>query len=714
MSSPEIYLNGKRLQLAKRIGHGGEGDVYLLAGKAKKAVKVYKPEKRADRDAKVRAMVRQNLAQSTNMVAFPVEVVTDKSGKFVGFTMRLVEGFHQLHQLYAPKSRKINYPKADFRFLVRAATNVARAVAQVHSSPCVIGDLNESGLLVSQEATVAMIDADSFQFSADGKLYPCLVGKPEFTAPELHGRSLQGVMRAQAHDNFGLAVAIFQLLFMGRHPYAGQKKGSDLTLDQMIAGNLFAYSKRRSTGVTPPGVLPGLDDFPTDIADAFERAFGLDPNKRPSAAEWVTSLQKLESNLSRCGADSTHYYPTTAKQCPWCKMQGATGAVLFVSTVVAAGAAATGLGTFDIEKALAAIKAMTLPDPNSILPRMPPSFNPSPSEEASSAKHGSWKYKLLGLAVAAIAIAGWVNMPGGFILWLGALIFAFSQFGKNDFNTSDWQTRYSKVDSEWDNYITQWRKSLGIVQAAQLRDSLEADAAEYRGLNEEKTRALTRLNSERRDRQLNDYLDNFLIRRATISGIGHARTTMLASYGIESAADIKTQAILNISGFGQATADKLLDWRKKLEGKFVYKPAPNQSDVAARAKLEAEFSNRAATLARKISSGLAELDQLTSTLRAKLQTEDRRLGDIAQRRAQADADLKYLGVSKPYKPPATLIYTPPVTVRTPTHTASFSKGGVQCPLCGSGMVRRTAKRGPRRGSHFWGCTRYPNCKGARS
>jgi restriction system protein len=36
-----------------------------------------------------------------------------------------------------------------------------------------------------------------------------------------------------------------------------------------------------------------------------------------------------------------------------------------------------------------------------------------------------------------------------------------------------------------------------------------------------------------------------------------------------------------------------------------------------------------------------------------------------------------------------------------------------CPKCGSGMVERTAKRGPNAGSKFWGCPRYPGCSGTR-
>jgi restriction system protein len=40
-------------------------------------------------------------------------------------------------------------------------------------------------------------------------------------------------------------------------------------------------------------------------------------------------------------------------------------------------------------------------------------------------------------------------------------------------------------------------------------------------------------------------------------------------------------------------------------------------------------------------------------------------------------------------------------------------GPLPCPSCGGRMVRRQAVRGPNRGSAFFGCTRYPVCKGTR-
>jgi four helix bundle suffix protein len=36
-----------------------------------------------------------------------------------------------------------------------------------------------------------------------------------------------------------------------------------------------------------------------------------------------------------------------------------------------------------------------------------------------------------------------------------------------------------------------------------------------------------------------------------------------------------------------------------------------------------------------------------------------------------------------------------------------------CPRCGKPMVRRTARKGPRAGEVFWGCSAYPDCTGTR-
>lgn len=40
-------------------------------------------------------------------------------------------------------------------------------------------------------------------------------------------------------------------------------------------------------------------------------------------------------------------------------------------------------------------------------------------------------------------------------------------------------------------------------------------------------------------------------------------------------------------------------------------------------------------------------------------------------------------------------------------------GAPACPVCGSPMVLRTARKGAKAGSSFWGCSTYPKCKATR-
>lgn len=37
-----------------------------------------------------------------------------------------------------------------------------------------------------------------------------------------------------------------------------------------------------------------------------------------------------------------------------------------------------------------------------------------------------------------------------------------------------------------------------------------------------------------------------------------------------------------------------------------------------------------------------------------------------------------------------------------------------CPKCGSTMVQRIAQKGSQAGNRFWGCTRFPACRGVRN
>lgn len=56
---------------------------------------------------------------------------------------------------------------------------------------------------------------------------------------------------------------------------------------------------------------------------------------------------------------------------------------------------------------------------------------------------------------------------------------------------------------------------------------------------------------------------------------------------------------------------------------------------------------------------------------------------------------------------------PAATRRTPSQVPPPVSSEPLCPTCQGAMVRRTAKKGAKAGSQFWGCSRYPACRGTR-
>lgn len=55
----------------------------------------------------------------------------------------------------------------------------------------------------------------------------------------------------------------------------------------------------------------------------------------------------------------------------------------------------------------------------------------------------------------------------------------------------------------------------------------------------------------------------------------------------------------------------------------------------------------------------------------------------------------------------------PAIVEDAPTVSPLNSAAAACPRCGNPMILRTAKRGANAGSAFYGCTRYPACKGTR-
>jgi DNA-binding helix-hairpin-helix protein with protein kinase domain len=711
MKTQTLYTEGQPIKLGTRIGRGGEGEVFAVAGASDTLVKIYTLPDLRSREAKVRRMITADLANTTKFITFPVAPVRDGAGKFTGFTMRRIDKHQALHEVYPPGARKVAFPRWDYRFLVHAATNISRVVAVAHSAECVIGDVNHSSILIGDDAQAALIDADSFQIREGGKYHLCVVGVPEYTPPELQGQPLNTVVRTINHDAFGLAVVIFQLLWMGRHPFAGRYSGGEMSIEKAITEFRFAYSEMRTVGMQPPPAVPHLKFLPTPIGAAFEAAFGPEGvRERPTPKQWIALLTELGRSLRVCAANPIHYYPLSASNCPWCRMEGLQGIQLFIPPrPIFTTSPYTASPTADIAALWAAIEAVQEPQTGRGTPTLP-KLDMQPSAAARNARKVDRLLKTSGIGCFVLAglVVGF--LPALWPLWLFLAGMGIAQLTRKPRTHADILRRAETAERTWLQALHNWEHPTSTGEFFKCKDALKQTRLELEGLPAEQQRRIAELASTRQSEQLRVYLERFQIRHHKISGIGPSKLQTLTSYGIETAADVVRARVLAVPGFGAVNSRPLLDWRSRLERRFSFNANPTPAEKAAEATIKADVARKALLLRNRLAGGPRELASIAAAAIQSRSQPDWRLEQAHRTRMQTMVDLQLLGLTMPtVQPPAVSAAAPlPRSPVQPLHGQS-----VRCPQCGSPMVTRIARRGTRAGRRFYGCSRYPSCRGTR-
>ena len=314
--------------LKSPIGSGGEADIYTVRIRPELVAKVYK-KPHGDYARKLEFMIANPpvdpLASSGRVsIAWATELVTDL-GLVVGFLMPKLDTSKAkpIFQYYNPSERRKENPTFSYVSLMRTARNLARAVRSVHSRGYVIGDVNESNVLVAEDAIVTLVDTDSFQVNDGTTVYRCTVGKPEYTPPELQGMSFRDVDRSVEHDLFGLGVLIYQLLMEGTHPFGGvfTGQGEAPELKDRIKSGHFPHGRRR-VPYKPMPPAPSFQMLPVALQElfllCFEEGYG-NPAARPTAEVWSKALGEAEDGLIKCGVNGQHFYSGHLGVCPWCE-----------------------------------------------------------------------------------------------------------------------------------------------------------------------------------------------------------------------------------------------------------------------------------------------------------------------------------------------------------------------------------------------------------
>jgi serine/threonine protein kinase len=309
---------------------GGEAAIYAVPNRPQLFAKVYhKPSgERAEKLAAMLAAPPDDPMAPTGhpSIAWPIaRLLAPGVNLVVGYLMPRVEHGRLALEFYNPRMRQQLCPLFHYRYLVRTAHNLAVAVRALHERGYVVGDLNESNVLVTNQALIALVDTDSFQVHTPNRLFRCRVGKPEYTPPELQNARFTDIDRLPEHDAFGLAVLIFQFLMQGTHPFAGMHvgEGEAGTIPRRIATGHWPYAQAWEVSVKPSPHAPPWEVLPPSVQTLMRRCFEdghPDPSARPQAIEWQRALLEAEEELKLCAANGQHYYHRGLTACPWCAM----------------------------------------------------------------------------------------------------------------------------------------------------------------------------------------------------------------------------------------------------------------------------------------------------------------------------------------------------------------------------------------------------------
>lgn len=271
------------------LTEGGEGMIYESNGRI---IKIYKSGiNMKSKKNKVQMLINKSLPKE---VISPKEVVVDKSGKFIGFSMEKVEG-EEFKKLTNKKFVTAN--NITTKDILSMLVKVQNVINELHKNGIYIGDLNDQNILFDNQFNIYFIDCDSWTVEAE----KCEVAMDLFKDPQLKANNFN-----EKTDTYSFAILAWKLLTR-MHPFGGTMNPDVNIMERMIKG----ISVIDNPKVTIPRTIKSWRNLSPDLIKRLKDIF---ENK---SRELSDELFEMLSNLKFCNVDKEYYYGKYLT-CPLC------------------------------------------------------------------------------------------------------------------------------------------------------------------------------------------------------------------------------------------------------------------------------------------------------------------------------------------------------------------------------------------------------------
>ncbi|WP_374326926.1 hypothetical protein [Azonexus sp.] len=334
MSLSVRNIAGESVQLEEvAFARGGEAAVHAVPSFPGVAVKLYHPQVLKQRGdslrTKIEAMASDPLLTKLKQhpgVAWPRFSVFDERDQWRGYAMRRAGGIRMSVLAHAMAYRE-HFPNLDRPALAGYLLNLLGTLRELHVSGVMVGDYNPANFLcLPGSNAVTLIDCDSWQVVAAGRTFHCPVAAPDMLPPELLGKELSLVRRTPESELFALAILIFKVMMLGRHPF-------DIIGGESPVANIrkgcFPYGL--GGGGIPRGPWFNIwSHLPYKLKEQLVRTFRdgtRNACERTSVTEWIDLLSLYRREMSR-GWHDTHVKPAAPKSSQYRGSQSASQPIL--------------------------------------------------------------------------------------------------------------------------------------------------------------------------------------------------------------------------------------------------------------------------------------------------------------------------------------------------------------------------------------------------
>lgn len=320
-----MVLDLRNITKYKVIGDGSEGKILELSDEY--CLKLLKKEIVSIKEEKIRLMLGVSSMKARKDVAWPLEVVTDTQGKFVGYIMRKTpKGSCTLNDFFIRKLYQLNN-----RAIIQTSIELLKCVKAIHDNGFVIADFNPKNWIIIPNGGIVAVDVDNYQFrTKGGKCFKANVACSEYLDKSLQlllskystpEQFPEGSFNLRS-DAFGISVLVFKLLMNSTHPYHGLGTGDiQMCIEYNICHDYSPYFGKGNPDDIKKD-CPSINVLSENLQKFFYMMFWGNYDINGIEDRMISELISYEKELTKkCQCDHvTHHYLPIWNKCPWCEI----------------------------------------------------------------------------------------------------------------------------------------------------------------------------------------------------------------------------------------------------------------------------------------------------------------------------------------------------------------------------------------------------------